>query len=83
MTNSFNCILAAFRSPIEIGTTAAALLLALPLIAVIAVVYKATKLEKIKLFSFIKEALLLFGSIVVFMILIAIGIFVVMKITIG
>ena len=39
----------------------------LPLVAAIAVVYKATKLPEIKAASFIKEAVVLFGSIVVFM----------------
>jgi len=79
----FQCVLAGFMTPVHIGTTPYAFLLALPLIAVISVVYKATKLEKIELVSFIRESLLLFGSIIIFMILTAIGIFVFMKLTIG
>lgn len=83
--NSLLCqyVLAGFMSPVYIGTTAKALLLALPLIAVISIVYKATKLEDIKFVSFLKEAFLLFGSILVFMIITAIVIFVIMKAVIG
>jgi len=70
-------------SPVYIGTTAKALLLALPLIAVISIVYKATKLEEIKLVSFLRETFLLFSSILVFMIITAVVIFVIMKAVIG
>jgi len=76
-------MLASFTSPVDIDTTPWSLLLALPLIAAIAVVYKATKLEEIKPASFIRESAILFGSIVAFMILAAIAIFIVMKLTIG
>jgi hypothetical protein len=43
----------------------------LPLVASIAVVYKATKLPEIKATNFIKESVVLFGSIVIFMFVIA------------
>jgi hypothetical protein len=79
----FQYILAGFMAPVHIGTTAKALLLALPLIAVIAIVYKATKLDEIKFVSFLKEVVVLFGSILVFMILTAVVIFVIIKLTIG
>lgn len=69
--------------PVHIGTSPKAFLLALPLIAVIAIVYKATKMEKIELVSFVRETFLLFGSILVFMVLTAIGIFIFMKLTVG
>jgi hypothetical protein len=78
-----NTILANFASPVHIGTTPYAFLLALPLIAVIAIVYKATKLEKIELVSFARESFMLFGSILIFMVLTAVGVFVFMKLTIG
>jgi len=73
-------ILANFTSPVYIGSTAKALLLALPLIAVISIVYKAIKLDEIKPADFVKQVLLLFGSILIFMILTAVVIFAVMKI---
>ncbi|HAL44752.1 MAG: hypothetical protein A2Y12_00735 [Planctomycetes bacterium GWF2_42_9] len=79
----FQFVLAGFTSPVHIGTTPYAFLLALPLIAIIAVVYKATKLEKIELIPFVRESFLLFGSIVVFMVLTAVGVFIFMKLTIG
>ena len=75
--------LAGFMAPVYIGTTAYAFFLALPLIAVIAVAYKATKMEKIEFVSFVRESVILFGSIVAFMIVAAIIIFAVMKLTIG
>jgi hypothetical protein len=86
MTNIFNLyqyLLAGFTSPVYIGTTAKALFLALPLIAVISIVYKAIKVEEIKFASFLRESILLFGSIVAFMIVTAIVIFVIMKAVIG
>ncbi|OHB59393.1 MAG: hypothetical protein A2173_11700 [Planctomycetes bacterium RBG_13_44_8b] len=70
-------------APEHIGTTAKALLLALPLLAVIAIVYKATKLDEIKFASFLKAVVILFGSILVFMILTAATIYVIIKLTIG
>ncbi len=76
-------VLASFTAPIHIGTTPYSFLLALPLIAIIAIVYKATKMEKIELVPFIRESFLLFGSILIFMVLTAIGIFVFMKLTTG
>lgn len=83
MFNVFQNCLAGFMSPVDIGTTPKAFLLALPLIAVIAVVYKATKLEKLEFWPFLRESVLLFGSILVFMVLTAAGIFIFMKLTIG
>ncbi len=64
-------ILAQFKVPENIGTNPRGLLLLLPLLAAIAVVYKATKVTKISAGNFIKESVLLFGSILVFMILTA------------
>ena len=75
--------LASFTSPVPIGSTAGTLLWALPLIAVISIVYKAIKLDEIKPADFVKQVVLLFGSIVVFMAVTAVVIFAVMKIFIG
>jgi len=41
------CIIASFMVPQEIGTTPESMLFMLPLVAAIAIVYKATKLPKI------------------------------------
>ena len=58
-------------APEEIGTTKQSLLLLLPLVVSIAVAYKATKVQKITFGNFIKETLLLFLSIMAFLLLIA------------
>lgn len=62
-----NLIIASFTVPEKIGITPQSMLLLLPLIASITIVYKATKMPKIKFASFLKEVIILSGSIVVFM----------------
>ncbi len=79
----YNGLLASFGSPADVSTTPTSLLWALPLIAVIAVVYKATKLEQIQFKNFIKESVILFCSIAVFMLAAAVGLYIVMKIFVG
>jgi len=64
-------LLANFTVPEKIGVTPQSMLWLLPLVAAIAVVYKATKVPKITARHFIKETVLLFGSIVVFMVVTA------------
>jgi len=60
-------VMATFTVPEKITTDPQSLLWLLPLVAAIAIVYKATKLPEIKFANFVKESVLLFGSIVVFM----------------
>ena len=67
--------IASLTAPIRIGTTPGSLLWLLPLVASIAVAYKATKLPTITLYGFIREAVILFGSIVIFMAVIAVALF--------
>jgi hypothetical protein len=67
MISTASFIMANFTIPEHIGTTPQSMLWLLPLVAAIAVVYKATKLPEIKAVNFIKEAVVLFGSITVFM----------------
>jgi len=62
-------VMATFTAPEEIGVNPQSMLWLLPLAAAIAVVYKATKLPTITARNFIKEAAILFGSIVVFIII--------------
>jgi len=71
MTTAF--ILANFTIPEKIGVNPQSMLWLLPLVAAISIVYKATKVPKVKLGSFVKETGLLFGSIVVFMIVTALA----------
>lgn len=67
MITAASYIMANFTIPEQISTTPQSMLWLLPLVAAIAVVYKATKLPEIKAANFIRESVLLFGSIVVFM----------------
>jgi hypothetical protein len=66
-------LLAAFTAPEEIGTNPQSLLFFLPVVVAIAVVYKATKLPKISAGSFLVESVVLFFSIVVFMVITALA----------
>jgi hypothetical protein len=61
---------ATFTAPQTIRTNPALMLWMLPLAASIAVIYKAMKLRTITPASFIKEAVILFASIVVLVTLI-------------
>jgi hypothetical protein len=60
-------VLATFTTPENIGVTPKSILWLLPLVAAISVVYKTTKLPKIRFAHFVKESVVLFGSIVIFM----------------
>lgn len=64
-------LLANFTAPENIGVTPQSMVWLLPLVAAIAVVYKATKVPKITAAGFIRETAVLFGSIVVFMVVTA------------
>ena len=64
-------LLANFSVPETIGVDPQSMLWLLPLVASIAVVYKATKVPKITAVNFLKETVILFGSIVIFMIITA------------
>ena len=68
-------VIANFIAPENIGTNPKAMLWLLPLTAAIAIVYKVTKMPTITAGSFIKEVVILFGSIIVFIILIAFALF--------
>jgi len=65
-------IMASFTVPEKIHVNPQSMLWLLPLVAAIAVVYKATKFTKIKTVSFLKEVVILCGSIVIFMVITAI-----------
>lgn len=70
-----NIIIASFRSPEVVGTTVLSLLWLLPLALSVAVVYKATKLEKITAANFVKEIAVSFGFGIFLLALIALGLF--------
>lgn len=60
-------VTASFTVPQRIGVNPQSMLWLLPLVASIAIAYKATKLPTIKPANFLKEVAILFGSIIVFM----------------
>ena len=62
-------MLAAFTSPIEIGTTPASMLWMFPLLAAIALVYKATKMRVLFTKKYLLQSALLFLSVSGFMIM--------------
>ncbi len=66
-------VMATFTTPEKISSNPQSLLWLLPLVAAIAIVYKATKVPRIKFVHFLKEAMILFGSIVVFMFITALA----------
>jgi hypothetical protein len=68
-----NILTASFTVPVEIGTTPASLLWMFPLLATVAIIYKATKMRVIFLNKFFKEAVILFLTLSVVMIAAAIG----------
>lgn len=71
MATTTDLLLANFTVPETIGVNPLSMLWLLPLVASIAIVYKATKVPKITVLNFLKETVLLFGSIVIFMIITA------------
>ncbi len=72
MMTLLTTMLGSFTTPMRIDTTPASMLWLLPLVVSIAVVYKATKVYKIRLGPFARESAVLFGSIVVFIVVAAI-----------
>ena len=59
--------MATFTTPENISVNPKSMLWLLPLVAAISIVYKTTKLPKIRFVHFVKESVVLFGSIVIFM----------------
>jgi hypothetical protein len=68
-------VLASFTTPEHIGATPQSMLWLLPLVAAISIVYKTTKLPKLRFAHFVKESVVLFGSIVIFMAITALILF--------
>lgn len=59
-------VLGSFTTPMRIDTNPASMLWLVPLVAAIAVVYKATKVHQVRPWSFARESAVLFGSILAF-----------------
>lgn len=65
------CVLGSFTTPMRIGTDPASMLWLIPLVATISIVYKATKVHRIRPWPFTRETAGLFGSIIVFIVVAA------------
>jgi hypothetical protein len=71
--NSISMILAGFLSPMDIPTTPASMLWMFPLVLSIVIVYKATKLRAIFLKKFVRDVVILFFTISIFLVLAGVG----------
>ena len=69
-------IIATFTTPEAIGVTPLSILWILPLAASVAIVYKATKLPEITAINFIKETAASFAFGIILLTLLAVGIFI-------
>lgn len=83
MMVSFSVLLANFTVPYEIGGDAASLLWLFPLAAAVALVYKALKLPVMTAEKFVREVIVLFGTILIVMALIAVGLYVIGRVITG
>jgi hypothetical protein len=72
MMASVATMLGSFTTPMQIDTAPASMLWLLPLVVSISVVYKATKVYKIRPWPFARESAVLCGSILVFIVVAAI-----------
>jgi hypothetical protein len=71
MLESLSSITASLTAPLDIPTEPASMLWLLPLTAAVCIVYKATKLRDIKAVQLARESVILFGSIIAFMAVVA------------
>ena len=71
MILSVMTILGSFTTPMRIGTNPVSMLWLLPLVAAIAIVYKATKVHRMQPWPVAKETAVLFGSIILFIVVAA------------
>jgi hypothetical protein len=76
-------VMASFTEPEIFGPSPRSMLWLLPLVAAIAVIYKATKLPVIKAGNFIRESVILFASIIAFIVIAALTLHVLSWLIIG
>ncbi len=83
MSSSLTFLLASFTTPIHIATNPAAMLWMFPLLLAIVIIYKATKLRVIFPKKFIREVIILFFTISLFMVLAGVALNVIIAILTG
>lgn len=76
-------LVATFTAPQNIGTDIKSLLWIFPLLASIAIVYKATKMRVVFLRKFFREVIILFCTLSVVMILVAVALHVIVWLLTG
>jgi len=72
MSSSVFELLASFTNPIEIGTDPISMLWMFPLLAAVALIYKAVQLRVMFMRKYFREVFILFVSISIFIVLIGI-----------
>ena len=83
MLSELGLMIATFTSPEQIGTTPGSMFWMFPLLASVAIIYKATKLRVIFLKKFLKEIVVLFFTISIFMILVAVALHIIVWLLTG
>jgi hypothetical protein len=76
-------MLADFTVPYDVGNGSGSLMWLVPLLAAVAIVYKALKLPVITAEKFIREVIILFGTILIFMALIAVALYVIGRVVLS
>ena len=83
MLGELGYLVATFTAPQNIGTDIESLLWIFPLLASIAIVYKATKMRVVFLRKFFREVIILFCTLSVVMILVAVALHVIVWLLTG
>ena len=76
-------LLASFTVPIHISNSGLMFGWLVPLVLTVTIVYKATKRPVLPLVKFAKDVIVLSGTIVIFMFLIAVGLYAIMRLVMG
>jgi hypothetical protein len=79
MTPDISAIIGAFTSPIDIPTNPMSTLWMFPLLLAISIVYKATKMRVLFVRKFVREVVILFGTISVFMVFLGVALILLVK----
>ena len=79
MTPDMIAILGAFTSPIDIPTNPMSTLWMFPLLLSISIVYKATKMRVLFVRKFVREVVILFGTISIFMVFLGVALIFLVK----
>lgn len=82
MPELFN-IAASFTNPIEVSNGPAMFLWMVPIVFIIAFVYKAVKLPDMGTYRYLKASIILAFTILIFYALIAVGLYAIMRIVTG